>query len=241
LFSVRNTLSALHINRTKTLAITGAIAVTGAFMASGVAVAHASTTGGGKAGQNTTQSATADAAVANLMTQRGGNLVDSTNRSVERAALPNPAGVTVPAAPAPVAAAPAAPAPVTPAPAAPAAPAAPTYTNNLDGWIKEARDVLAANGTKVAYNSPYQAAIREAGRNPTVVNGWDINAKNGIPSIGLLQVIQPTFNAHKLPGHDNIKNPVDNIIAGVRYAEDRYGSMEKVVADRCGGTCWRGY
>ena len=235
MFSVRNTLSALHINRTKTLAITGAIAVTGAFMASGVAVAHASTTGEGKAGQNTTQSATADAAVANLMTQRGGNLVDSTNRSVERAALPNPADVTVPAAPAPAAPAPAAPAP------APAAPATPTYTNNLDGWIKEARDVLAANGTQVSYNAIYQAAMNESGGNPTVVNGWDINAKNGIPSIGLLQVIQPTFNAHKLPGHDNIKNPVDNIIAGVRYAEDRYGSMEKVVADRCGGTCWRGY
>jgi SLT domain-containing protein len=43
-----------------------------------------------------------------------------------------------------------------------------------------------------------------------------------------MQCIDSTFNAHKLPGHDNIYNPVDNIIAGVRYAIDRYGSVSKV-------------
>ena len=42
---------------------------------------------------------------------------------------------------------------------------------------------------------------------------------------GLLQVIQPTFNAYMLAGHGNIYNPVDNIIAGVRYTFDRYGGF----------------
>ena len=125
--------------------------------------------------------------------------------------------------------------------AAEAKAATPTYANNLDGWIKQAVAILHSNGTNVSYNSIYQAAIHESAGNPGAVNGWDSNAAKGTPSIGLLQVIGPTFNAYKLPGHNNIYNPVDNIIAGARYAADRYGSLDNVVASRCGGSCWRGY
>jgi hypothetical protein len=54
------------------------------------------------------------------------------------------------------------------------------------------------------------------------------NAQAGHPSKGLMQTIDSTFNAHSLPGHTDIYNPVDNIIAGVRYALGRYGSIENV-------------
>ena len=54
------------------------------------------------------------------------------------------------------------------------------------------------------------------------------NAQAGHPSKGLMQTIDSTFQAHALPGHGNIYNPVDNIIAGVRYALSRYGSIENV-------------
>jgi SLT domain-containing protein len=60
------------------------------------------------------------------------------------------------------------------------------------------------------------------------VNDDDVNAARGTPSQGLMQTIGPTFEAHKLPGHDDIRDPVDNIIAGVRYAIDRYGSVSRV-------------
>lgn len=40
--------------------------------------------------------------------------------------------------------------------------------------------------------------------------------------------IDSTFNAHKLPGHDDIWNPVDNAAAAIRYAISRYGSLENV-------------
>jgi hypothetical protein len=122
-----------------------------------------------------------------------------------------------------------------------AAAATPAYTNNLDGWIKQAVSILDSNGTPTSYNAIYQAAMHESAGNPSAVNGWDSNAAKGTPSIGLLQVIQPTFNAYHLAGHNNIYNPVDNIIAGARYAAATYGSLDNVVAQRCGGSCWFGY
>ena len=93
-----------------------------------------------------------------------------------------------------------------------------SYANNLDGWIKQAISILNANGYYVSYNAIYQTVMHESAGNPSATNGWDSNAAAGHPSIGLMQTIAPTFNAYALPGHYNIYNPVDNIIAGVRYA-----------------------
>lgn len=67
----------------------------------------------------------------------------------------------------------------------------------------------------------------ESGGNPKAINLWDINAKRGIPSKGLMQVIDPTFQAHKMPGFNNIWNPLDNILASIRYAVSRYGSLAR--------------
>lgn len=63
----------------------------------------------------------------------------------------------------------------------------------------------------------------ESGGNPNARNGWDSNAAAGTPSMGLMQTIQPTFDAYALPGHHQILNPIDNILAGVNYAVHRYG------------------
>src|SRR5690606_1719938 len=65
----------------------------------------------------------------------------------------------------------------------------------------------------------------ESGGNPSAINNWDINARNGVPSQGLMQTIPPTFNAHHLPGYGQIREPVDNIIAGVLYTYSRYGDL----------------
>lgn len=98
-------------------------------------------------------------------------------------------------------------------------------------WIKEAMQKLSAAGVPADKMNPQDIASiihHESSGNPNAINLWDSNAKAGHPSIGLMQTIQPTFDAHKLPGHDNIRNPVDNIIAGVRYAVERYGSVSNV-------------
>ena len=83
--------------------------------------------------------------------------------------------------------------------------------------------------------------MHESGGNPDAVNGEDSNAAEGHPSIGLMQTIQSTFDAYALPGYDDIYNPVDNIIAGARYAAAVYGSLDEMVEARCDGSCWRGY
>lgn len=68
----------------------------------------------------------------------------------------------------------------------------------------------------------------ESGGNPRAINLWDSNAKKGIPSKGLMQVIDPTFRAYARKGFDkNIYDPLSNILASVRYATSRYGSLSK--------------
>ena len=69
----------------------------------------------------------------------------------------------------------------------------------------------------------------ESGGDPNAINRTDINARHGDPSRGLMQTISVTFNAYALPGYNtNIYDPVDNIIAGCRYAIARYGSLAAV-------------
>lgn len=76
---------------------------------------------------------------------------------------------------------------------------------------------------------------QESGGNPRAINNWDINAKNGTPSKGLMQVIDPTFAAYagKLRGR-GVWDPLANIYASMRYALARYGSLSSAY-NRPGG------
>ncbi|BDR56874.1 transglycosylase SLT domain-containing protein [Xylocopilactobacillus apis] len=64
----------------------------------------------------------------------------------------------------------------------------------------------------------------ESGGNPHAINLWDSNALAGHPSKGLMQTIDSTFNAYAFPGHHDIWNGFDNILAALNYAKQRYGS-----------------
>jgi hypothetical protein len=104
-----------------------------------------------------------------------------------------------------------------------------TYANNLDGWIRHSLDIMRAQGIPGSYNGIYRNVMRESSGNPSAINNWDINAQNGIPSKGLLQVIDPTFRAYHVAGTSwNIYDPVANITAACNYAAHRYGSMDNV-------------
>ncbi|MFE3560024.1 transglycosylase SLT domain-containing protein [Streptomyces sp. NPDC059193] len=103
------------------------------------------------------------------------------------------------------------------------------YANNLDGWIRESLDVMAKHGIPGTYNGIHRNVMRESSGNPLAINNWDINAQNGIPSKGLLQVIDPTFKAYHVPGTSlDSYDPVANITAACNYAAARYGSIDNV-------------
>ncbi|MET4670837.1 peptidoglycan DD-metalloendopeptidase family protein [Streptomyces sp. PvR018] len=90
-------------------------------------------------------------------------------------------------------------------------------------------------------NTTLRRMNQESGGNPRAVNRNDINWINGTPSVGLMQVIEPTFNAHagkyrktgpKLYGVS--VDPMANIYASMRYALSRYGSLSAAY-NRIGG------
>lgn len=117
-------------------------------------------------------------------------------------------------------------------------------SNSVGQLPKGERRELVEKALEIAGQPVTDANIRavntivqhESSWNPGVTNNWDINAQRGIPSQGLMQTIPPTFNAHKdrsgqveAAGHSNtIKDPLANLVAGIKYSEHRYGSLQNV-------------
>jgi len=105
----------------------------------------------------------------------------------------------------------------------------PVYANNLDGWIKESLAIMKAKGIPGTYEGLHRNIMRESSGNPNAINDWDINAINGVPSIGLLQIIKPTFDAYHVSGTPHTQyDPVANLTASANYAADKYGSIDNV-------------
>ena len=130
-----------------------------------------------------------------------------------------------------------------------------TFTGAMTGWVeklfdeagaKSIADYVASAGVEqwrstviraLKMEGEYSAANvertlfqmqTESGGNPKAINLWDSNAQKGIPSKGLMQVIDPTFRTYARSGFDkNIYDPLSNILASVRYAKSRYGSLGK--------------
>ena len=72
----------------------------------------------------------------------------------------------------------------------------------------------------------------ESGGNPKAQNNSDSNAAKGMPSKGLMQVIEPTADAvrAKWPAHfvglpDDLFNPLTNIVAGIDACVNSWGSL----------------
>ncbi|MBO1482586.1 MULTISPECIES: transglycosylase SLT domain-containing protein, partial [Lacticaseibacillus] len=105
--------------------------------------------------------------------------------------------------------------------------------SGVQRWRPYVIQALKANGFDA---SDYQVAAwmrviqRESNGNPKAINLWDSNAKAGIPSMGLVQTIGPTFNAYKFPGHNDVYNGYDDLLAGIHYMKAIYGSGSSAFA-----------
>lgn len=100
--------------------------------------------------------------------------------------------------------------------------------SGVERWRGVATQALKMTGQYSAanLNALLNQMRTESNGNPNAINNWDINALNGTPSKGLLQVIDPTFRQYAMPGHNsNIFDPLSNILASIRYALSRYGSL----------------
>ena len=98
----------------------------------------------------------------------------------------------------------------------------------VERWRSVAIKALKMTGQ---YNSANLNALlhqmqTESNGNPKAINNWDSNAAAGIPSKGLMQVIDPTFRSYALPPYNkDIYDPLSNILASIRYTLSRDGSL----------------
>ncbi|MFJ8930595.1 hypothetical protein ACIRLA_28805 [Streptomyces sp. NPDC102364] len=112
------------------------------------------------------------------------------------------------------------------------------YTGPIKGvggakkWKNVAMQAMTMNGMPASALPTVLHRINvESGGNPLAVNKWDSNWKAGHPSVGLMQVIGPTFGAYAGPFRGTQPQmygvstaPLANIYAGLNYAKHRYGS-----------------
>lgn len=97
---------------------------------------------------------------------------------------------------------------------------------SVSRWASVAASALQAAGAPLSWLPSLLARMqRESGGNPRAINLWDINARNGDPSRGLMQTIGSTFRAYAGPFWTRgIYDPFANIYAAIKYTISRYGS-----------------
>lgn len=95
---------------------------------------------------------------------------------------------------------------------------------DVQSWSNDVKKALSQLGLSTAPDM-IQRVLRqiqtESGGNPRAMGGNDGLADGN--ATGLMQVKPGTFAANMLPGHGNIMNGYDNILAGLNYARKRYG------------------
>ena len=100
---------------------------------------------------------------------------------------------------------------------------------DVHSWADDVKKALRKLGLSTS-GAMVQRVLRqissESGGNPKAVQGYIPGDPNNAPqnrARGLMQVVPSTFNANALPGHRDIFNGYDNILAGLNYARKKYG------------------
>jgi len=100
-------------------------------------------------------------------------------------------------------------------------------------WTAVAKQVAGMLGEPNTWGAIIRRIQLESGGNPAAVNLWDSNAAKGTPSVGLVQVIGPTYQHYKGPdaspwAYGVSEDPLSNVYAGMNYAIQNYGSIAAI-------------
>ncbi|MFT8392447.1 MAG: tape measure protein [Liquorilactobacillus ghanensis] len=99
--------------------------------------------------------------------------------------------------------------------------------SGVQRWKDDVKRALAANGLSTSdamVNKVLRQIATESGGNPHARQpGSDPDGDGSGPALGLMQTKRETFEANKLPGHGDIWNGYDDLLAGLRYAKRAYG------------------
>ncbi|PCS21065.1 hypothetical protein RU92_GL000713 [Lactococcus cremoris subsp. tructae] len=100
--------------------------------------------------------------------------------------------------------------------------------SGVQRWAGQVKEALAANGLSTSQDMidrVLRQIASESSGNEKAVQGniGDINNITGDLAKGLMQTISSTFNANKFPGHGDIFNGYDNLLAALNYAKKTYG------------------
>lgn len=120
--------------------------------------------------------------------------------------------------------------------------------SGVQRWSDVVLRALALTGQPPGYlGITLRRMNQESGGDPNIVNRWDSNWQAGHPSVGLMQVIGPTFDAYAGPFRNTgpklygvSVNPLANVYASMRYALSAYGSLPAAY-NRAGGYDSGGY
>jgi hypothetical protein len=111
--------------------------------------------------------------------------------------------------------------------AATVASAAGGVTGNVESWRPLVMQALQMLGLPAGWaDITLKRMSQESGGNPRAINLTDVNAQRGDPSKGLMQVIGGTFRANRdSRAPDDVWDPLANVLASMKYAMNRYGSL----------------
>lgn len=114
-----------------------------------------------------------------------------------------------------------------------------SFGGGSGGGAEQWRDLSRTALRRFGYNDDtyLDAMVRqieiESGGDPNAVNNWDSNAAKGIPSAGLLQVIDPTYRdvRNRYPAQfeglpDDRMHPLTNLVAGIGALKRDWGGPE---------------
>ncbi|WP_161000817.1 tape measure protein [Furfurilactobacillus milii] len=95
-------------------------------------------------------------------------------------------------------------------------------------WADLVKKALDANHLSTS-DSMVQRVLRQiqtesGGNNNARQPGADPDGDGSGPALGLMQTKRSTFNHYAFPGHSDIFNGYDDLLAGLAYAKARYGS-----------------